>query len=215
MRKSAPVSLASSQLGEQRHVCAFFDSEQEEYQVMFPFIREALERGERSVSIVPRARTHYLDRMRGAGIDVERARRNGQLELQISEDAYASEGALNIEAMLNRLEALFAEGKRRGYALTRINAHAEHTLIGEENCDSFLEYECRLTGVLQHHDDPTVCLYDLNRVTAGMAFDVLRTHPMTIMGGVLTSNPFFAPPEIFLAELRAKRERRAGQAPQP
>jgi hypothetical protein len=34
-------------------------------------------------------------------IDVDRAQRTGQLEIVISEDAYASEGALNVEAMLS------------------------------------------------------------------------------------------------------------------
>lgn len=36
--------------------------------------------------------------------------------------------------------------------------------------------------------------------------DILRTHPMAIVGGVLRENPFFVPPEEFLRELR----RRAG-----
>jgi hypothetical protein len=39
--------------------------------------------------------------------------------------------------------------------------------------------------------------------------DILRTHPMIIMGGLLHENPFFVPPERFLAELRA----RPGQHP--
>jgi hypothetical protein len=31
--------------------------------------------------------------------------------------------------------------------------------------------------------------------------DILRTHPMVILGGVLQQNPFFVPPEEFLREL--------------
>jgi hypothetical protein len=34
--------------------------------------------------------------------------------------------------------------------------------------------------------------------------DILRTHPMVIMGGVLQENPFFVPPAQFLEELRAR-----------
>lgn len=37
--------------------------------------------------------------------------------------------------------------------------------------------------------------------------DVLRTHPMVILGGVLQLNPFYTPPDEFLREL-AQRERR-------
>ena len=42
--------------------------------------------------------------------------------------------------------------------------------------------------------------------------DIMRTHPMIIIGGILQQNPFFVPPEEFLRELR---ERRAGQTSQP
>jgi hypothetical protein len=35
--------------------------------------------------------------------------------------------------------------------------------------------------------------------------DILRTHPMVIVGGVLQTNPFFVPPDEFLRELRARR----------
>jgi hypothetical protein len=37
--------------------------------------------------------------------------------------------------------------------------------------------------------------------------DILRTHPMVIIGGVLQENPFFVPPDEFLREIR---ERTAG-----
>lgn len=37
--------------------------------------------------------------------------------------------------------------------------------------------------------------------------DILRTHPMVIIGGILQSNPFWVPPEEFLRELRAREER--------
>ena len=37
---AAPISLAGSQLGNTRHVCAFFNSDDEEYRVLLPFIKD-------------------------------------------------------------------------------------------------------------------------------------------------------------------------------
>jgi hypothetical protein len=34
--------------------------------------------------------------------------------------------------------------------------------------------------------------------------DIMRTHPMIIIGGVLQENPFFVPPDVFLQELRER-----------
>jgi hypothetical protein len=37
-----------------------------------------------------------------------------------------------------------------------------------------------------------------------MIIDIMRTHPMVIVGGVLQENPFFVPPAEFLKELRSR-----------
>ncbi len=34
--------------------------------------------------------------------------------------------------------------------------------------------------------------------------DILRTHPMVVVGGLLQVNPFFVPPDEFLRELRER-----------
>jgi len=38
--------------------------------------------------------------------------------------------------------------------------------------------------------------------------DIMRTHPLLIVGGILRQNPFFVPPEEFMREFR---DRRAGR----
>jgi hypothetical protein len=39
--------------------------------------------------------------------------------------------------------------------------------------------------------------------------DILRTHPMVIIGGVLQNNPFWVSPDEFLRELDARRAKPA------
>ena len=40
-----------------------------------------------------------------------------------------------------------------------------------------------------------------------MALDILRTHPMVVLGGILQVNPFFVPPDEFLKELAERKKR--------
>jgi len=47
-----PVRLAGTTLGPSRHVCAFFQSKDEEYRVLLPFIKEGFEHGEKAFHIV-------------------------------------------------------------------------------------------------------------------------------------------------------------------
>ncbi|HEV7994864.1 MAG TPA: MEDS domain-containing protein, partial [Stellaceae bacterium] len=71
--------------------------------------------------------------------------------------------------------------------------------------DSWLEYETRVNNVVAQHDDPVICTYDLSKFSASVVMDVMRTHPVVIIGDVLQENPFFVPPDQFLLEIRERR----------
>jgi hypothetical protein len=48
-------------------------------------------------------------------------------------------------------------------------------------------------------------VYDLATFGGDTVVDIMRTHPMTIIGSVLEQNPFLVPPKEFLRELRERR----------
>ena len=70
---------------------------------------------------------------------------------------------------------------------------------------ALLEYEAKANCEPRRNHDPVICTYDLARFGGGIVVDIMRTHPMLIIGGILHENPFFVPPEEFLQELRARR----------
>ena len=49
---SAPISLVGSQLAETRHVCAFFNTDEEEYRILLPFIKDGLKSGDKAVHVL-------------------------------------------------------------------------------------------------------------------------------------------------------------------
>jgi hypothetical protein len=206
---SAPINLAGSVLGDHRHVCSFFSSQDDEYRTMVPFMREGLAAGERVVNFMPEDRLDHEDRLRAGGIDVDKARKSHQLDVIKSEDAYLQkDGRFDGEAMLRLVPQMLLSGHDFGFALTRLIAHAEHMIREAYDADAFIEYESRLNYILPRYPDPVVCTYDLNRVGAGVVMDVLRTHPMVIIGGLLQENPFFVPPDEFLRQLGERRRQR-------
>jgi hypothetical protein len=70
-----------------------------------------------------------------------------------------------------------------------------------------IEYETKLNYVLPKYPDPVVCVYDLNKHSGSVVMDILRTHPMVIIGGVLQDNPLYVPPDEFLQELLQRKRR--------
>src|SRR5579864_1680346 len=102
MKKStAPISLAGSQLGEVRHVCAFFNSDEEGYRVLLPFIKDGFECGDKAVHVVKPARRHdHLRRLAAAGIDTTATQERGQLELRTNSETYLRDGLFDQDRML-------------------------------------------------------------------------------------------------------------------
>ena len=62
-RTNYPVRLAGTDLGKRAHICGFFNTPDEQYAVLLPFIQEALELGEKAIHTVdPRRRQEHLGR---------------------------------------------------------------------------------------------------------------------------------------------------------
>jgi hypothetical protein len=88
--------------------------------------------------------------------------------------------------------------------ISRISGHAEWAGEDWPGVEDFLEYEARLNDVVPEGRDTVVCMYDLSKTGGALMADVLRTHPVIILGGVLHENPFFTPAAQFITELRAR-----------
>ena len=206
-----PVHVADGVLGKQCHICAFFNGFDEQHRVLRSFIKEGFERGDRAFHIVdPELRETHLRRLAEAGINVEQAVASGQLELRRWQDAYLRDDLFDQEGMLVLLEEVLGSGTAAGYPLTRFVSRVELSLLDKAGVDSWLEYETRVNYVVPKYDDPVICTYDLSKFSAGMVMDMLRVHPVVIVGGVLQENPFFVPPDQFLVELREKKSARSG-----
>jgi hypothetical protein len=200
------VQCVGSSLGQHRHICAFFNGLDEQHRVLRSFIKEGFERGDKAFHIVdPDLQEDHLKRLTEAGIDVEQATGSGQLELRRWQDAYLRDNRFDQDAMLALLEGVLQSGDASGYPLTRLLAHMEWALLDKPGVDDLLEYETRLNYVLPKYDDPVICTYDLSKFGASMVMDIMRTHPVVIIGEVLQENPFFVPPDQFLLEIRERR----------
>jgi len=200
------VQCAGGSLGQHRHICAFFNSLDEEHRVLRSFIKEGFDQGDKAFHIVdPELQGEHLRRLAEAGINAEKAIDTGQLELRRWQDAYLRGDRFDQDAMLGLLEEVIQSGATSGYPLTRLVAHMEWALLDKPGVDDLVEYETRLNYMLPKYDDPVICTYDLSKFSASVVMDVMRTHPVVIIGEVLQENPFFVPPDEFLLEIRERR----------
>lgn len=199
------VRLAGRTLKETRHICAFFNSREDQNKVLMPFFKEGIERDETIFHVID-ARLHkdHLQACREAGLDVETAQQSGQLEVRPWEDAYLKDGYFDGERMTRILEEVL-ETNRGKYKLTRLMGNMEWALETAPGVTDIIEYETMLNYILPKYPDPVVCVYDLNKHSGSVVMDVHRTHPMVLIGGVLQENPLYVEPDAFLQELKERK----------
>ncbi len=202
---TAPIPFAGSQLREIRHVCAFFNSDEEEYRVLLPFIKDGFQCGDKAVHVVnPGQHSDHLKRLADAGIDTRAAQKSGQFELLTNSEAYLRHGRFDQDRMLDVFEQLASGNAKGGFPLSRICCRMDWAIEGPYIND-LIEFESRVNDVWSHHDDAVICTYRLSKFGGDTVIDIMRTHPMVIIGGILHQNPFFVPPQEFLGELRGRR----------
>lgn len=200
------VKLAGAALTHSCHACAFFHTKEEEYRVLMPFILEGFERGDRAFHIVSgEHRAAHLARLGQEGIDVAAAEAAGQLAVQEWHDTYLKDGRFDQHLMIETLLEAIGPGKAPPGKMSRNIANMEWALEDRPGVHDVVGYEARLNQALPARHDPVVCTYDLSRFDAAIVIDILRTHPMVIIGGILQVNPFFIPSDQMLAEIEARK----------
>jgi hypothetical protein len=197
--------LAGKKVTGYHHICAFFDSRNEEYSVLGPFFKEGLEWGEKSVHIVdPQLTADHVERLKGCGIDTDHCQACGQLEVLTWDDAYLSDGTFDQERMLSAIDGVLEAGREAGYPKMRIMGNMNWTLRGNPGTEQVIEFESRVNETLARSGQLAVCVYDAANLSGAMMMDILRSHPLTLVGNVIYENPFYTPPEDLLRELRAR-----------
>jgi hypothetical protein len=186
------------------HVCAFFNAIDEEHRVLGSFYKDGVDRGAKGVHIVdPENREGHLKRLAAAGIDVERMMDTGQLDVVPWAKVYVRDHRLDQDAMLAAVEQLIQSATAASYPLTRlVGHHMDWLFLDKPAIYNLLQYEARRNQVVSKYDDPVICSYNPSKLGATVSMDIIRTHPLVIIGGLLRENPFFIPPEQFLDEMR-------------
>lgn len=203
------VRLAGGNLAGYRHICAFFNSIDEQHRVLRSFIKDGFKRGDKAFHLVnPELREEHLRRLSEAGINVREATDSGQLEVRQWQDAPLRGNRFDQETWLASFEQVLQSGPKAGYAQTRFLAHMEWALVDLPGVEDLIEFETRVNYVVPKYDDIVICAYDLSKFRASVVIDAMRTHPVVIVGGLLHENPFFVPPDQFLLEIKERRSLR-------
>jgi hypothetical protein len=207
IRRAARLTrLGGYQLTRSCHVCAFFATPDEEYDVLMPFIRDGFDAGAKAFHTIDPARLDgHTRRLAAAGIDVDGAQRSGQLDLRTWNEVHLCCGTFEPKATNSLFVQALGEAETQGFTHTRFISHMGWAAKHEAGSHRLLDYEARAN--MAAADGPAsqvVCVYDLTVFSADFVLDVMRTHPLVLIGGTLYENPLYVPPVEFLRGLRER-----------
>jgi signal transduction histidine kinase len=188
-------------MGHGDHLCLVYEHPEEQWEAVIPFMAEGLARNEQCLYVVDdreleEVRQAFLDR----GVDVEAYERSGQLVFAIKHEAYLRSGTFDPEAMIAFLDKTVQEAVDAGRTGFRVTGEMTWALGRECGCERLLEYEARLSHFFPGSRALAICQYNRKRFSAEVIRDVLRTHPVAILGNQVCPNLYYETPDMVLGQ---------------
>lgn len=182
-----------------KHVCMVYDDADEQLAVAVPYMADGLRNGDCCAYIADDLTVDQVKAaLEGGGVDVRREIDRGALMLLTKREAYLRNNAFDPAEMIDFLGRAVDDAVARGFAGFRVTGEMTWALGGEVGCDRLAEYEALLNRFFPGSRASAICQYNRRRFSPEIVRDVLRTHPIAILGDQLCPNLFYEPPEFVL-----------------
>jgi len=194
MPQRPAVTLCGRSLERPGHICAFFDSREQQYDVLSPYYLEGIRDGEEVITIVD-AHEHdaHCQHMRQRGVPVEEAMSAERLRVFTAETTYTADGRFDATRMYDLLQGALADAKHRGRRV-RTSGVMDWSAKGTPGTEQLMDYEARVNVLVPLYDCTLLCVYDLAKINGEMMMDILTTHPYVIHRRKILENPYYVPP---------------------
>jgi hypothetical protein len=197
MSKSA---LDPAWFHEHYHACAFVNGADEERAFIDPFLTEGMSCGQKAVYIVdPEDREKHAARLGKSAPSAD------LLDVTTWHEAHLKGGSFDQDRMMKALDDMIRERADTRRPPMRIVGQMGWVFSSPPGIEQLVSYEATVNEVLNRGKTPTVCVYDVRRLSGSLVMDLLRAHPLTVMNGVLHENPFYTPADEMLRDLERRR----------
>jgi hypothetical protein len=197
MHSHESVHLCGQDVPRPGHICAFFDSREEEYEVLLPYLKQGVDAGEDVLNVIDGSRLDdHRSRLGNAGIRHDL----GQVSVASSDETYLSGGRFDIDRMARFVEDTVATAKSNGRRV-RTAGWMDWLHEGAPGSERAMEYEARMNLLVPKYDCTFMCVYDMAHLGGPTVVDIIATHPWVILNGRIRKNERYIPPEVYLHQL--------------
>lgn len=200
MAGSIEMGMAGLSVPPGTHICGLFRGTAERDDIQIAFLQAGLAAGEKCVSVVDGVdREAQLARL-AQYVDVDAALASGQLDVLSSGQAYSGSPVFSPAEVIEFWERSVKDALGPGgFSVARAFGEmstAQRELIDR---DEWLIYESELNRFVPRYPQVLLCLYNLDDFSGSQLVEILKTHPLVLMGGMVLENLYFVPPDEALA----------------
>lgn len=177
-----------------QHICALYDTVDEQIAVAVAYVADGLRRRERCLYVT--GTEALLDAFRAGlaaeDIDVADAERRTALILRTSDQAHLEGGEFDSERMLRMLNDLVEDSLNQGFVGLRTCGDMSWLLDAPSGTHLVVEYESVLNQFFHHVRALGMCQYDCQRLPMALIEKAgIETHPSMVVQGRHSMNPRF------------------------
>jgi len=179
------------------HVCIVCDTAEDQVRTIVEYVKNGLDTSERCVYAgTQRGADHVCAALARAGLDVAAVRDSSRLLFWTTNETYPPHDAFDPDLTIQALTAMTDEALSDSCTGLRIIGEMTWPLGGGHGRDRLLDYETKLGEFLAENRAHALCQYVRERFPAPILYDVLRRHPMTLVGNAVCANVYYEPPEL-------------------
>lgn len=185
------------------HACLFYLDEREKTETASSFLVEGLKRGEKALCIAAGEVRSFQGRcVRGVDMDLEGCLERGRLAHVHPLEVYGTDG----DDLEPRAVNLFWESEADraasgGWQALRVYVDMSWALDRPSLHESLVACEAELNRLPALGRCVVLCAYHLEDFDPSLLLDVLRTHPVVIMGKEVLDNVYYVHPGEFLRNM--------------
>ena len=181
------------------HLCQIYETEEEHRKLLTPYLIQGLRNNEKVFYIVD---THtaevILEYLNSEGFDPNPYLDSGQFSMITRNEAYVKEGNFDPDRMIELLRSETEKAIKEGYGALRVTGEMTWALRGLPGSEKLIEYEAKLNDFFPGSKALAICQYDRNQFSPEILLNILKTHPIAVIGTEICDNPFYVPSKAFL-----------------
>ncbi|PKP52629.1 MAG: hypothetical protein CVT92_07810 [Bacteroidetes bacterium HGW-Bacteroidetes-1] len=184
------------------HICGLYEDEEERDEIAFGFLHEGdIHKDMQLYCPAERTKENFIEEYSNRYPECKHHTHDETLfAINSARELYYPNGTFSPFSMDEGLNTFFVESQKNGKRNIRATAEMVWALQAIPGVEYLMAYESRLNYFIPGKPWISVCLYNITKFSGKIIMNVLRTHPYTISGGVITQNPYYINPDEWLSE---------------